>query len=126
MKESIVKEKSFEFALQIIELYKVLQEEKEFVISKQLLRSGTSIGANVNEALAGISKADFAYKMSISSKEARETLFWLQLLDKSQMVKYDYKPFIINCKELVKMLTSIVKTTQIKLTAENQKLKTKH
>ena len=126
MKESIVKEKSFEFALQIIELYKVLQEEKEFVISTQLLRSGTSIGANVNEALAGISKADFAYKMSISSKEARETLFWLQLLDKSQMVKYDYKPFIINCKELVKMLTSIVKTTQIKLTAENQKLKTKH
>jgi four helix bundle protein len=126
MKESIVKEKSFEFALQIIELYKVLQEEKEFVISKQLLRSGTSIGAYVNEALAGISKADFAYKMSISSKEARETLFWLQLLDKSQMVKYDYKPFIINCKELVKMLTSIVKTTQIKLTAENQKLKTKH
>ncbi|MFY9591608.1 MAG: four helix bundle protein [Bacteroidales bacterium] len=84
------------------------------------------MGANVNEALAGISKADFAYKMSISSKEARETLFWLQLLDKSQMVKYDYKPFIINCKELVKMLTSIVKTTQIKLTAENQKLKTKH
>ena len=114
----------------IIESKLVLQSiargKKEFVISKQLLRSGTSIGANVNEALAGISKADFAYKMSISSKEARETLFWLQLLDKSQMVKYDYKPFIINCKELVKMLTSIVKTTQIKLTAENQKLKTKH
>ncbi|NLL29192.1 MAG: four helix bundle protein [Bacteroidales bacterium] len=112
MKESIVKNKSFEFALQIIELYKVLQEQKEFVLSNQLLRSGTSIGANINEALAGVTKADFAYKMSISSKEARETLYWLQLLDKSQMVKHDFKPFITSCEELVKMLTNIVKTAQ--------------
>lgn len=119
MKESIVKNKSFEFALRIIELYKILQEQKEFVLSKQLLRSGTSIGANINEALAGVSKADFAFKMSISSKEARETLYWLELLDKSQMVKFDFKPFISNCEELVKMLTSIVKTTQ------NSTLKTK-
>lgn len=119
MKESIVKNKSFEFALLIIELYKVLQEQKEFVLSKQLLRSGTSVGANINEALAGVSKADFAFKMSISSKEARETLYWLELLDKSQMVKFDFKPFISNCEELVKMLTSIVKTTQ------NSTLKTK-
>lgn len=112
MKESIVKNKSFEFALRIIDLYKILQEQKEFILSKQLLRSGTSIGANINEALAGVSKADFVNKMAISSKEARETLYWLELLDKSQMVKYDYKPFIINCEDLVKMLTSIVKTTQ--------------
>lgn len=119
MKESIVKNKSFQFSLQIIELYKILQEQKEFVLSKQLLRSGTSIGANINEALAGISKADFAFKMSISSKEARETMYWLELLDNSQMVKYDFKPFISNCEELVKMLTSIVKTTQ------NSALKTK-
>lgn len=119
MKESIVKNKSFEFALQIINLYKVLQEQKEFVLSKQLLRSGTSMGANINEALAGVSKADFAYKMSISSKEARETLYWLELLEKSQMVKFDFKPFIQDCEELVKMLTSIVKTTQ------NSILKTK-
>jgi four helix bundle protein len=112
MKESIVKNKSFEFALRIIELYKILQEQKEFVLSKQLLRSATSIGANINEALAGVSKADFAYKMSISSKEARESLYWLELLDKSQMVNFDFKPFIHDCEELVKMLTSIVKTTQ--------------
>ena len=75
------------------------------------MRSGTSIGANINEALAGVTKADFAYKMSISSK-ARETLYWLQLLDKSQMVKHDFKPFITSCEELVKMLTNIVKTAQ--------------
>ena len=120
MKESIVKNKSFEFALRIIELYKILREQKEFVLSKQLLRSGTNIGANINEALAGVSKADFAFKMSISSKEARETLYWLELLDKSQMVNYDFKPFISSCEELVKMLTSIVKTTQ------NSTLKTKN
>ena len=120
MKESIVKNKSFEFALRIIELYKILREQKEFVLSKQLLQSGTSIGANINEALAGVSKADFAFKMSISSKEARETLYWLELLDKSQMVNYDFKPFISSCEELVKMLTSIVKTTQ------NSTLKTKN
>jgi four helix bundle protein len=121
MKESIVKNKSFEFALQIINLYKMLVEQKEFVLSKQLLRSATSIGANVNEALAGVSKADFAYKMSISSKEARETLYWLELLEKSQMVKYDFRPYILQCDELVKILTSIVKTSQT-----NSKLKTKH
>ena len=111
MKESIVKNKSFEFALQIIELYKILQQQKEFILSKQILRSGTSIGANIQEALAGVSKADFANKMGISSKEARETLYWLTLLDKSQIVKFDFKIYIINCEELVKLLTSIVKTT---------------
>lgn len=120
MKESIVKNKSFEFALRIIELYKILQEQKKFILSKQLLRSGTSIGTNINEALAGMSKADFAYKMSISSKEARESLYWLELLEKSQMIKLDFKPFIQECEELVKILTSIVKTTQ------NSTLKTKN
>ena len=112
MKESIVKNKSFEFSLKIIELYKISLEQKEFVLSKQLLRSGTSIGANINEALAAVSTADFAYKMSISSKEARESLYWLELLEKSQIVKFDFKPFILDCEELVKMLTSIVKTAQ--------------
>ncbi|WP_437823523.1 four helix bundle protein [Tenacibaculum mesophilum] len=73
MKESIIQGKSFQFSLKIISLYKKLQQEKEFIISKQLLRSGTSIGANIEEALAGQSKRDFISKMSISSKEARET-----------------------------------------------------
>ncbi|WP_370641873.1 MULTISPECIES: four helix bundle protein [unclassified Tenacibaculum] len=73
MKESIVQGKSFQFSLKIISLYKKLQQEKEFIFSKQLLRSGTSIEANIEEALAGQSKRDFISKMSISSKEARET-----------------------------------------------------
>jgi four helix bundle protein len=111
MKESIVKDKSFEFALMVIELYKIMREHNEFVISKQILRSGTSIGANVNEALAGISKSDFINKMSISSKEARETLYWLNLLNKSQLIKLVYSPYIQKCEELVKILTSIIKTT---------------
>ena len=112
MKESIIKNKSFEFALQIIGLYKILIEQKEYVLSKQLLRSGTSIGANVNEALAGESRADFAHKMSIASKEARETLYWLELLEKSKMVATVFTLHITNCTEIVKILTSIVKTTK--------------
>lgn len=87
MKESIIEKKSFEFSLMIIELYKDLNNEKEFVISKQLLRCGTSIGANIQEASAAFSKKDFLYKMSISSKEARETKYWLQLLERSDLTK---------------------------------------
>ena len=112
MKRSIIKDKSFAFALQSIELYKILKFEKEYIISKQFLRSATSIGANVNEALAGESRADFVHKMSIASKEARETLYWLELLEQSQMVVLDYSIHIKKCTELVKILTSIVKTTK--------------
>ncbi|HZL79915.1 MAG TPA: four helix bundle protein [Candidatus Limnocylindrales bacterium] len=75
MSQSIVREKSFAFALEIISLYKQLQSEKEFVLSKQMLRSGTSIGANIEEALVGQSRRDFLAKMSIASKEARETCY---------------------------------------------------
>lgn len=78
--KNIVKEKSFNFSLQIINLYKKLVNEKEYVISKQLLRSATSIGANIEEADARYSKKDFTAKMSIASKEARETKYWLRLL----------------------------------------------
>lgn len=111
MKKSIVQEKSFDFALLIIELFQKLQYEREYIISKQLLRCGTSIGANVSEALAGESRADFIHKMAVSSKEARETLYWLKLLNRSQMVELNYTPYIENCEELVKILTSIVKTS---------------
>jgi len=119
MKKSIIKDKSFEFSLLIVELYKYLQSQREYVLSKQLLRSGTSIGANVNEALAGESRADFAHKMAIASKEARESLYWLELLEKSQLVKYDFKKELLFCNEIIRILTSIVKTTQ------NSKSKTK-
>ena len=78
MKENLIQDKTFDFALIIIEIYKKMIRKNEYVLSKQLLRSGTSIGANVEEALAGISKKDFIAKMSISSIEARETRYWLR------------------------------------------------
>lgn len=80
MAASVIQEKSFQFALQVIQLYRELQNEREYVLSKQLLRSGTSIGANVEEASAAQSRNDFIAKMSIASKEARETCYWLRLL----------------------------------------------
>ena len=112
MKNSIIKEKSFNFALEIIDLYKILQEQKEYILSKQLLRSATSIGANVNEALAGESRADFVHKMAISNKEARESLYWLELLDKSSLIELDLSEYINQCQEITKILTSIVKTAK--------------
>ena len=113
MKKSIVKDKSFKFALLIIDVYKSLQLHKEFVISKQLLRSGTSIGANINEAIAAEIKADFIHKMSISSKEARETSYWLELLDESRFVNIDFSQTRAKCAELVRLLTSIIKTSKL-------------
>lgn len=112
MKNSIIKEKSFNFSLEIIDLYKKLQEQKEFILSKQLLRSATSIGANVNEALGGESRADFVHKMNISNKEARESLYWLELLDKSSLIDLNLSQYINQCQEITKILTSIVKTTK--------------
>ncbi|CAL66099.1 four helix bundle protein [Christiangramia forsetii] len=111
-KRSIVQDMAIKFALEIISLYKFLVKEKEFVISKQLLKSGTSIGANISEALAGQSRKDFIAKMSISSKEARETKYWLFLLQESQLVKYDFTKEIAACDEIVRLLTAIVKTSQ--------------
>lgn len=110
-----VYEKSFDFALAIVELYKKLVEQKEYVLSKQLLRSGTSVGANIVEASAAYSKGDFAYRMSVASREARETNFWLLLLKKSQLVTVDLNDEIESCNELMKLPTSIVKTSQVSL-----------
>ena len=111
MSESIVRQKSFGFALEIISLYKQLSAEKEHVLSKQLLRSGTSIGANIEETVAAQSRRDFLAKMSIASKEARETRYWLVLLQQSKLTKLDLKPAIAKVEELIRILTSIVKTT---------------
>ena len=105
-------ELSFEFSLQIIQLYKILVEKKEFVLSKQLLRSGTSIGANVEEAMAGQTRKDFIMKMSIASKEARESRYWLRLLDKSKLVELDYSPYLNSIEHIINILTKIVKTSQ--------------
>ena len=111
-KENIILDKSFDFALSIIELYKQMILQKEYVLSKQLLRSGTSIGANVEEATAAFSKKDFAYKMSIASKEARETRYWIRLLEKSKIVSCDLKKYHDDIDNIIKILTAIVKTSQ--------------
>lgn len=108
---NIVKEKSFDFALKIIVLYKYLSyEKKEYVMSKQLLRSGTSIGANIEESQAAQSRKDFISKMSIASKEARETHYWLRLLLESGYIGKDN--IIKDCEELIRLLTSIVKSSE--------------
>jgi len=112
MKENIIEKKSFEFALKIIELYKKLISQNEYVISKQLLKSGTSIGANVSEASAAQSKKEFITKMSIASNEARETKYWLSLLSESKLVNINLENYLSEINELIKILTSIVKSSQ--------------
>ena len=114
--ENAVKEKSKKFAVRIVRLYQYLNEEKrEFVLSKQLLRSGTSVGANAHEALQGQSKEDFTAKMSIALKEASETEYWLELLFETEYLsEAQYTSIIADCKELVKLLTAIVKTSRVK------------
>ena len=125
MKPSIVQDKSYAFALRTIALAKWLKEQKEFEIVRQILRSGTSIGANVEEALAGISRADIIAKTSISSKEARETRYWLRLLRDSKIVpELKIAPLENECLELIRILTAIVKTSQA--ASANSKLKTKN
>lgn len=117
-RQNPIVEKSFQFSVRIVNLYKhLVKEHKEYVLSKQLLRSGTSIGANVNEAQAAQSKADFIAKMSIASKEARETQYWVKLLIKTDYLNIN-EPFVKSLNEqsieLTKLLTSIVKTSQTK------------
>lgn len=114
--ESIIKQKSFVFAIRIVKLYQYLSEQKkEFVLSKQLLRSGTSIGANVHEALQGSSKKDFINKLSISLKEAHETEYWLKLLyETNYLSKKEYESVLNDCIEIIKILTSIIVTTKSK------------
>lgn len=112
MNKNIVKEKSFDFAIRIVKLYKYLMEEKnEFVLSKQILRCGTSIGANISEAQQAQSKKDFLMKMNISLKECTETKYWIELLSATDYINLEQKDSIIaDCTELEKLLTSIVKT----------------
>ena len=114
--QSIVKEKSYKFAIRIVKLYRYLSEEmREYAISKQVVRSGTSIGANVREALQGQSKADFTAKMSIALKEACETEYWLELLrDTGYLSAVESESIQKDCSEIAKLLTMIVKTSRKK------------
>ncbi|MEP7372529.1 MAG: four helix bundle protein [Chitinophagaceae bacterium] len=114
-KENIIVKKSYAFALSVIQLYKQLIEKKAYVLSKQILRSGTSVGANINEAISGKSKKDFIHKLGISVKEARETSYWLNLLKDSDYITTDDFNLLHNsCDELIKILNSIILTTKQK------------
>mgnify|MGYP003504554187 CR=1 FL=1 len=110
---NVILDKTKGFAIRIIKLYKMLRYDKnEYVLSKQLLRSGTSIGANTREAMRGQSKADFYSRLNIALKEAAETKYWLDLLKEADyLTTEEYNSIVIDCEELIKLLTSITKTT---------------
>ena len=112
-KDNIILKKSYAFALDVIKLFKELVEQKEYILSKQLLRCGTSIGANVHEGVASESKKDFIHKLSIALKEANETSYWLNLLKDSKCISLEsFRLMIGNCDELIKILNSIIMTTK--------------
>ena len=112
VKDNIIVNKSKAFALRIIKMYQFLcSEKKEYVLSKQVLRSGTSIGANVKEAIRGQSKADFYAKMNIALKESSETEYWLELLHESNYLTDDhFESIYSDCQEIIKLLMAITKT----------------
>ena len=112
--KSVIQNKSFDFAIKVVNLYKKLvNEEKEFVLSKQLLRSGTSIGSNVRESQNTQSKADFIHKLSISQKECDESLYWLELLNETNYLKEeDFTQIHGEATEILKIIRSIILTTK--------------
>jgi four helix bundle protein len=115
MRENVVKNKSFAFALRIVKMYQFLcEQKKEFVLSKQLLRSGTAVGALVREAEQAESPADFIHKMAIALKEANETEYWIELLYQSNYIDDTaYNSIKSDLTELLKLLISIIKTTKL-------------
>ena len=113
MGKSIVREKAFVFAICVVRLYKLLCERNEYVLSKQMLRSGTAIGALLKEAEHAQSVADFINKVNIALKEANETEYWLMLLKETDYIsETEYESMNENCSELIKLTASIVKTTK--------------
>ncbi|MGB0871246.1 MAG: four helix bundle protein [Flavobacteriales bacterium] len=117
MKESILQQKSFLLAIEVVNIFNsIVHEQKEYVMSKQLLRSGTSVGANIREAQFAYSLKDFVYKLSIARKECNETLYWLDLLNETKYINLSNKEPLYNlCLEVLKMITSSIKTAQNKL-----------
>ncbi len=110
-KDNIILTKSFEFALHIIEFAEILESQKKYVLSKQILKSGTSIGANIREAQNAESKADFIHKIKIAAKEADETEYWLLLCKNSNNYFFDEK-LLIELTEIIKIITKIISTTK--------------
>lgn len=114
MKENVVKAKSFSFAVRIVKLYQFLtNEHKEFVLSKQVLRCGTAVGAMVREAEHSESTSDFVHKLAIAQKEINETIYWLELLKETNYLSQEqFESINADAVELIKILTSIIKTTK--------------
>ena len=117
MRKSILRDKSFKFAVRIVNLYKYLcEDKKEFVLSKQILRCGTSVGAMVREAEHSESKADFVHKMAIAQKEINETIYWLELLIETEYISSrEFESINADAIEIIKMITSSIKTAKSKL-----------
>lgn len=109
-KKNIIMEKSFEFSLMIIALYQHLKKKNEYDIARQLLRAGTSIGANVEESIAAYSRKDFNFKMALAFREARETRYWLRLISEGKIITVP-EIYFSEIEEIISILTSIVKTT---------------
>ena len=112
---NVVVDKSFDFAVKIVNLYRTLVVEKrEYILSKQIVRSGTSIGANIKEGIKAYSKSDFKFKMSIALKEANETEFWLELMLKTKIIENndEHRLMLSECKEICRILDKIVRNTK--------------
>lgn len=112
--DNVIENKSFQFAIRIVRLYKFLcEEKKEYILSKQLLRAGTSIGANVTESQQAQSKPDFVSKISIALKEASETKYWIKLLDATEYLSENQtKSILDDCVEIEKILVTILKSAK--------------
>ena len=117
MRENVVKSKSFNFAIRVIRLYQFLvSEKKEYVISKQLLRSGTSVGAMIRESEHAESKSDFKHKLSIAQKEINESIYWLELLEKTDYLdEKEFNSLNSDAVEIIKLLTAIIKSTKLNM-----------
>jgi len=114
-KKNVVREKSFSFAIRIVKLYQYLcAEKREYVLARQVLKSGTSIGANIEEADSSISKKEFSNKISIAYKEAKETHYWLRLLIATGYINQkEFDSLFHDCEEICKLLFAIIRTTRI-------------
>ena len=114
-KDNIIRSKSFDFSVRIVNLYKVLYYERnEKKLSKQLLRSGTSIGANIEEGIAAFSKKEFIFKLQISYKEANESFYWIKLLYRTNYINdVEFESLKLNVEEIIKLLTSIIKSSKL-------------
>ena len=114
-KDNIIRSKSFDFSVRIVNLYKVLYYERnEKTLSKQLLRSGTSIGANIEEGIAAFSKKEFIFKLQISYKEANESFYWIKLLYRTNYINdVEFESLKLNIEENIKLLISIIKTSKL-------------